>query len=55
MKMVVFCDTYLRASPLLLSMWPCTGNLGRTAAVISSGSTRRDPGKMHSFHGPGRF
>jgi hypothetical protein len=37
-------------------MWPCTGNLGRAAAVISSGSTRRDcsdPGIMHNVQGPG--
>jgi hypothetical protein len=40
----------------VLSMWPCTGNLGwGTTTFKSSEFTGRLlwPGKMHSFHIPG--
>ncbi len=46
----------IRADPLVLSMWACTGNHGGRAAVISSGPTEGCcvPRKMHFFRGPRR-
>ncbi len=33
------CNKSIRASPMVLSMWPCTKNLGWGTGVKSSGST----------------